>query len=232
MEREKKLFQMSKFYLHAQGVKEEVKFYDNAKAVQNGVEKFRDEVRREDQEFDKLLEYFHRHHGRIDVHNRSRYGPSKPNLGTDDESWYYLDSAGNKIWVRNQRLDTSNPKCGAFDALNSVNGRVVSVIIPQQKRNYCTVADYRRKCAEYDQYRRRPGPSRDETRRAPSAQGRVDPYVASQQAFGHSLNNSRDEYVFRPPATFEEAEERLKELRDQEGQIRLQLEAVPLPKYY
>lgn len=138
-------------------LKEEARFYNDAQHARDGIEDFRRRVERQNQEFNTLLQYYQQNEGRIDFSGISDGNgglrPHRPNLGTDSQSWFYLDERGNKIWVQNMQLDTADAKSGAFAANQHADGRVIVVKVPTHKKNYCLQPDYKKKCMEYS-YRR------------------------------------------------------------------------------
>jgi hypothetical protein len=234
----------TKYHVPVQGVSKEKQFYDDADTVYNDIEAFRDKLRFRNDEFDKLMEYYEQHRGVLDVYNRPVNGPRalRPNLGTRDETWYYLDGAGNKIWVRNLELDTSDPNCGAFLETSKHTGdaekdRIVVVRIPKVRHNYTVQQDYRTKLAEYDASYRLPQSQRTVSRRqeahheAPvwgsAANGigsdrNIEQYIATQRQLAAHAQQSRHNHqdlIWRPPASLEEAELRLAELKREAAEI-------------
>lgn len=247
----------NRYRVASANVAREKKFYDEAETVYNDIETFKDRLRARNEEFDMLLEYYEKHRGVLDVYNRPVCGPRayRPNLGTKDQSWYYLDGAGNKIWVRNVELDTTDPRCGAFDsaaARQADQGRLVVVKIPKTKTNYNVLRDYCEKIGELDASYRLPRSERRHNRTNGDAlthtvfplpqdalgdnnkqeemgtthgDGRVsvEEYIRTQKTLGSQLDQmrptNRPEYVWRPPATIEEAEARLMELKREAAEI-------------
>lgn len=225
------LMRSTKYHIPSEGVTKETKFYDDAETAHNDIEKFRERLRFRNDEFDKLMEYYQQHRGTLDVYHRPINGPRamRPNLGSKDETWYYLDGAGNKIWVRNVELDTSDPNCGAFlesgkthaggDGDPSKDHRIVVVRIPKVRHNYNVQLDYRKKLAEYDASYRLPQCSRtvaqqhhqqqhEEPLTWPSAGhggSKIEAYIATQKRLAEGLqqrprhNNDRDELLVWRP---------------------------------
>ena len=138
-------------------------FEDDAAAVGRDIQDFRKKVVRASSEFDLLLDYYLRNQGRLEF-STTREGQAgalggtlKPNLGTADPSWFYVDERGNRIWVRNVTLDSvkaasyggfGTTKTGAFEETEHADGRFVAVRVPKPKRHYSLAADYRRKCVD------------------------------------------------------------------------------------
>jgi hypothetical protein len=305
----------SRFNVSTRGVREEARFYRDAEEAHEHLEDFKRQLGNEEENFDLLMQYYHQNSGRLDTSAIARNGGSaaglRPNLGTEDESWYYLDGHGNKIWVQNLKLDVSDPSVGAFENNKHNDGRVVVVKVPAHKKNFSLLPDYKKRCIEYDAYReahqrfdKRSGRARSTGQGLPhSRRGYYDPvdqrtvqdtkyplpspygnhlntgniipssgggsrpqsqhspprkytpsssapgeaYIASQKEFAQSLaaqERSRpwrpasatggpatDEYVFRPPTSFEEAEERLRELKQEEAYLMNQMVGVPPRRY-
>lgn len=220
------------YYVPTSTVEKSQRFYDDADTVVDDIERFKKRLRRRNHEFELLQEYYERHKGVIDVHNRPVCGPRamRPNLGTKDQSWYYLDGFGNKIWVRDVKLDTSDPRCGAFEGSQNADGRVIVIKVPKVKTNCAILQDYEHKLQEYDGTYRLP----HTVAAAPSAthlQSTV-PAVISEHAqhcidvdksmadqVAHVKGPTRPQFVWRPPATVEEAEIRLAQLRKEEEEL-------------
>ena len=307
----------SRFNVSTKGVKEEARFYRDAEEAHEHLEDFKRQLGSEEQNFDMLMQYYRQNSGRLDTSAIARNGGSaaglKPNLGTDDESWYYLDGHGNKIWVQNLKLDVSDPRVGAFETNEHSDGRVVVVKVPTHKKNFSLLPDYKKRCVEYDAYReaqqrfdKRSGRARSTQGLPQSRRGYYDPldqrtvqgtkyplpnpygnhlnsgniipsspgsrgrsmqhqqhsspnkyasatpstqeaYIASQKDLAQNLatqERSRpwrpasagagpasDEYVFRPPTSLEEAEERLRELKQEEAYLMEQMVGVPPRRY-
>lgn len=139
-------------YVSAKDVDRETRFYKETEDVYQDIAAFKRKLQERNNEFDALLEYYEQHKGQLDVYHRPVCGPRamRPNLGTTDESWYYLDGMGNKIWVRNLELNTSDPRSGAFDSGKNADGRICVVTIPKTRLQYSVKRDYHEKVAEYD----------------------------------------------------------------------------------
>lgn len=221
----------TRYHVASTAITKEKRFYDDADTVNNEIETFRRKLRARNEEFDLLLEYYERHRGVIDVYNRPVNGPraARANLGTRDQSWYYLDGKGNKIWVRDMKLDTTDPRSGAFSGSENADGRIVVVEIPRVRKNFTIKEDYTQKIAEFDGSYRLPCSHRQSSAASRSnvapmmlegeggTANSVEKYIAAQQSLGQGLESvrpeQRPEYVWRPPATLEEAEERLAQLK-------------------
>eukprot|EP00760_Papus_ankaliazontas_P031830 PhM_4_TR548/c1_g1_i1/m.93012 len=116
-------------------LQKEVSFYDHAAGVLDAVEAHRRGALAKQAEFEQLLSYFVHYEGRIDFNymqqeiERRRRGhhhrDPTPNLGTEEESWYYKDHRGNKIWVQNLKL--------ADDVMmiDSVNATDAVAVVPK-----------------------------------------------------------------------------------------------------
>lgn len=152
----------SEFQIPVDGLRHEVAFYDDAGKVMHDINAVRDRLEAQNEEFSLLMEYYLRNRGRIDVYNQSKFGPlaSKPNLGTANESWYYLDNKGNRIWVQNLELQNEpahnrgKPTGAAMENHTSDPRRVV-VKVPNALRSYGFPADYRRRCEDYSAFAHR-----------------------------------------------------------------------------
>lgn len=241
----------TKYHIPADGVDKETHFYNDAETVYHDIEAFKDRLRFRNDEFDKLMEYYEQHRGVLDVYNRPVNGPRamRANLGTQDETWYYLDGAGNKIWVRNLELDTSDPKCGAFSETGRPTGdaekdRIIVVRIPKVRHNYNVQLDYRKKIAEYDASYRLPQSQRTASLHqrgtsshynnglqntqphvwASSGDQHVEEYIASQKRLAEDLKrtHNHNQMVWCPPASIEEAETRLAALKREAAEIEAQ----------
>ena len=207
-------------------LRDEVQFYGETDKVMHDINDFRDRLSAQNEEFNLLLDYYVQHRGKIDVHHaQDRYLPPKPNLGTDDESWYYLDDRGNKIWVRNMRLEASaKTKTGAFcETGDGRDGKRIVVTVPKHKKSYALPANYRRCCDQYDAHKRTLEATRSATgthsaRRTWTSD--TDQYIEMQKALHQAVTGTGQRSVVRPPATIEEAEERLAQLRSEEERLR------------
>lgn len=234
------------YYVPTTTVEKNQKFYNDADVVVDDIEKFKARLQRRNREFELLQEYYERHRGVLDVHNRPTCGPRamRPNLGTKDQSWYYLDGFGNKIWVRDVRLDTSDPRCGAFEGNQNDDGRVIVIKVPKVRTNCAILHDYQQKLQEYDGTYRLPH-TIPTTVVAPNASAsspnhlstipaallnngkdcmQVDKSMADQ--VGHVRGPMKPEYVWRPPASVEEAEMRLAQLKREEAELMQQRKGV------
>lgn len=256
----------SAFEVDPHAVQDEARFYDDADGVYDHLERCKRSIAKEDAEFEQLMTYFTRNRAHIDLEYRSptRLGDAaqRPNLGTDDASWYYLDERGNRIWVRNLTLDLAKAMSfggsgtmatGAFEETEYADGRHVVVRVPKPKRHHNHPADYRRRCVEAEaEWAARYGATvpvsgdgtldaARSTGWAPSAHGGTaaygntfrgsytggsarggaavgphdDAYIAAQRDLAKTIAGGAKPRV-RTPATIEEAEARLEELRREE----------------
>jgi hypothetical protein len=248
----------TKYHIPSDGVAKETHFYNDAETVYHDIERFKDRLRFRNDEFDKLMEYYEEHRGVLDVYNRPINGPRamRANLGTKDETWYYLDGAGNKIWVRNLELDTSDPSCGAFSETSRPTGdahkdRIVVVRIPKVRHNYNVQLDYRKKISEYDASYRLPQSQRTAAMRqsggsnmqqfvgaggpqiwGSSSDQHVEDYIATQKRLAEDMKrtHNHDAMVWCPPASIEEAEQRLAALKREAAEIEAKRKVASMTK--
>ncbi|CUG89798.1 Hypothetical protein, putative [Bodo saltans] len=252
----------TKYHIPSDGVTKETHFYNDAETVYHDIERFKDRLRFRNDEFDKLMEYYEEHRGVLDVYNRPVNGPRamRANLGTQDETWYYLDGAGNKIWVRNLELDTSDPNCGAFSETSHPTGdaqkdRIVVVRIPKVRHHYNVQLDYRKKISEFDASYRLPQSQRTASLRQSGGQQHfasgnggtqrhhppiwgasndqhVEEYIATQKGLAEEIKrtHNHDAMVWCPPASIEEAELRLATLKREAAEIEAQRKVAAMTK--
>lgn len=232
------------FEVARDAVQKEARFYDDAGAVIEHIGATKQKLLEQEREFETLFEYYIRNRGHLDITGAGAPG-ARPNLGTDDASWYYLDERGNKIWVRNITLDVAKAssyggagttRTGAFEEGTHSDGRHVVVKVPKMKRHYALPADYRRRCEEaaaatemrHSTVRRTLRESYsgvaavDCWSDVPAPTNHTDAYIDAQRRLATSLKNGAGT-VYRPPATIDEAEARLAQLRAEEQKLWEQL---------
>jgi hypothetical protein len=221
----------SRFEVPVAALKTEAAFYDEADDVAQHIDGVRQKLEAQNDEFEMLLEYYVANRGRLDIAHRSACHPGMEtaNLGTGDESWYYLDERGNKIWVQNLDLDrakaTSNggagvKATGAFCELRQKDNRRVVVTVPKAKRHYALPSDFRRRCFEVEAQDIRARQGRAANIRTVAAPTADERYVEEQRALAAAAGSRAQRSaaaVYRPPSSAAEAETRLEMLRAEEA---------------
>jgi hypothetical protein len=215
-----------RYHVPVASVTKEAHFYEDAAATSQHISSFKEKLKRREEELGLLTDYYYANGGKIDVFHRPIYGPRamRANLGTADQTWYYLDARGNKVWVRDMKLDTSSPASGAFDAQCNSSDRIVVVQVPKTRRNYDLPYEYKQRCEAFDASTKRGGISiRHESSLAIHNKDEIDRYVDMQQRVAKEIESlplgHRPEYVYRPPSSVEEAEQRLAELKAEEARL-------------
>ena len=226
------------FEVNVGDLEKETHFYQEADDVTTRLHTFRDAVNAQNEEFNLLLDYYMRHRGKIDVFHKPMCGREQANLGTANESWYYLDGKGNKIWVRSLSLATAaenrGKKTGSFEEAQNADGRRIVVTVPEIKHHCGFPSDYDRRCLEYEMFREgqtcRPATASHRSGRSSEAAQKelrpttsnVQRYIEGQMSLRHSIKNAiirGETVVSRPPTTVEEAEERMRELKEEEQRL-------------
>ena len=215
-----------RYHVPAESVTKEAHFYEDAATTTQHISNFKEKLKRRENELALLTDYYYANSGKIDVYHRPIYGPRamRANLGTADQTWYYTDARGNKVWVRDLKLDTSSPTCGAFEAQDRGDDRIVVVQVPKTRRNYDLPYEYKQRCEAFDATVQRGSISiRHQSSLPIHNKDEIDRYVDLQQRVAKEIESlpasHRPAYVYRPPSSVEEAEQRLAELKAEEARL-------------
>ena len=215
-----------RYHVPAASVATEAHFYEDAAVTSQHINSFKEKLKRREDELGLLTDYYYANQGKIDVFHRPMFGPraQRANLGTADQTWYYMDARGNKVWVRDMKLDTSSPACGAFESQDKALDRIVVVQVPKTRRNYDLPYEYKQRCEAFDASVKRGGISiRHESSLAIHNKDEIGRYIDMQQRVAKELEalpaGHRPEYVYRPPSSVEEAEQRLAQLKAEEARL-------------